>query len=76
MYAVDFPMRHVSITDVRRCFARSDRPFVIPVFMFPEALDAAFYICDMPHRYVADYGCQVDAMQHCTVYVNDDFSRV
>lgn len=48
-----------------------------PSFMFPEALDAAFlHLRHAGIDMLRITAVKVDAMQHCTVYVNDDFSRV
>lgn len=48
-----------------------------PSFMFPEALDAAFlHLRNAGIDMFRVKAVKVDAMQHCTVYVNDDFRHV
>lgn len=48
-----------------------------PSFMFLEALDAAFlHLRNTGIDMFRIKAIKVDAMQHCTVYVNDDFTRV
>lgn len=48
-----------------------------PSLMFPEALDAAFlHLRSAGIDMFRIKAVKVDAMQHCTVYVNDDFSRM